>query len=307
LIRRLALASFLLLALPAVAAPPENAVLMREATMYISPDAASTRLGKVWRGREVSIIEQSRDYLKVFTVLDDNREATGWIVDKGVVRKSTPHGDRILYGEAVDSETEAQKRRGRRNAARDAARLYYRVAEYFPDSPLAAEALWRAADIRWQIERQEVWTRPSAKLDDNIMRTKIEEEWMKELKKRFPGTRWEALAEFAMLDNDVCGDWLGKSKCPEKETDVYEEYVKKYPQSPKAAEALYEAARRQAALVEIYKTEGNPGRSASAKSKAAALAQRILTQHPETDWARLAQRLAYMLEQNIPTYGSNVE
>jgi hypothetical protein len=305
--RRILPLLFLLAALPALAAPAENAVTIREATMYLAPDTASTKLGKVWRGREVSILEHSREYLKVFTVLDDNREATGWIVDKGVIRASTPNGDRILYGEAVDSEAEAQKRRGRKNAARDAARLYYRVAEYFPQSPLAAEALWRAADIRWQIERQDVWTRPSAKLDDNIMRTKIEDEWMKELKKRFPGTKWEALAEFAMLDNKVCGDWLGKSKCPEKETDLYEEYVKKYPQSPKAAEAMYEAARRQAALVEIYKTEGQTGKSASAKTKAAALAQRVITQHPDTDWARLAQRLAYMLEQNIPTYGASAE
>ena len=49
-------------------------------------------------------------------------------------------------------------RRGRRDAAQDAMRLYYRVYDLMPTSPLAAEALYRAADIRWQIERSDVMT-----------------------------------------------------------------------------------------------------------------------------------------------------
>jgi hypothetical protein len=39
-------------------------------------------------------------------------------------------------------------------------RLYYRIYDLFPASPLAAEGLYRAADIRWQIERSDVLTRP---------------------------------------------------------------------------------------------------------------------------------------------------
>jgi hypothetical protein len=39
-------------------------------------------------------------------------------------------------------------------------RLYYRIYDLMPASPLAAEALYRAADIRWQMDRADVMTRP---------------------------------------------------------------------------------------------------------------------------------------------------
>ena len=57
----------------------------------------------------------------------------------------------VIFGEAADSEDQASRRRGRRDAAQDALRLYYRVYDLMPTSPLAAEALYRAADIRWQV------------------------------------------------------------------------------------------------------------------------------------------------------------
>jgi outer membrane protein assembly factor BamD (BamD/ComL family) len=110
-----------------------------------------------------------------------------------------------------------------------------------------------------------------------------------------------------MLDNKLCGDWLAESKCPEMESQLYEKHVAEHPQSPKAAEALYLAAWRQSALIEIYKTENNAGRSAAARSKALALAQRVASQYPQSEWAPRAVRLAYMVEQNIPTYGSALE
>ena len=73
------------------------------------------------------------------------------------------------------------------------------------------------------------------------------------LAKKFPNTKWADLAAFRMLDNKLCGDWLAQSKCPEMESALYEKYVAEHPQSPKAAEALYLAAWRQAALIErIY-------------------------------------------------------
>jgi hypothetical protein len=108
------------------------------------------------------------------------------------------------------------------------------------------------------------------------------------------------------VDNKVCGDWQGMPKCPEKESEMYEKYAREHPTSPKAAEALYEAASRQAALIEIYKQNADAGRSASAKTKAAALAQNIIAQYGQQgDWAARAQRLIYMLDQNIPTYGTS--
>ncbi len=97
---------------------------------------------------------------------ESDRNVTGWILDKGIITTSMPDGDKIIFGEAFDSEMEASKRGGRRGAAQDAMRLYARMPEYFPQSPLAAEAAYRAADIRWQLEAEDAATRPSAKMRD---------------------------------------------------------------------------------------------------------------------------------------------
>ena len=44
--------------------------------------------------------------------------------------------------------------------------MYARTQEYFPNSPLAGEALYRAADIRWQLDVEDYRSRPSAKERD---------------------------------------------------------------------------------------------------------------------------------------------
>jgi outer membrane protein assembly factor BamD (BamD/ComL family) len=284
----------------------ERGVLAREAVVYLAPDAKSAKLGQAGRGREVAVLDRSREWLQGFITLGPGKEVTGWILDKGLVRTSTPNGDRILFGEAAESEAEASRRGGRKLAAEDAMRLYYRTAEYFPNSPLAGEALYRAADIRWQIDSADAKRRPSSK-DDPRYRPLINEEFVREVKKRFPNTRWAAMAEFLKLENKLCGDWQGQSKCPEKETELYEEYVKDHPQSPKAPEALYLAAGRQAALIEIYKTENNPSRAAGARARGIALAQRIASQYAESDLGPRATRLVYAMEQQIPLYGNTVE
>src|SRR6476646_6743267 len=121
----------------ASAAEYQRGAMMRVAQLYISPDPTSAKLSDIERGREVVILETSREWLHVTANVTEERTVTGWMLDKGVVRTSTPEGDKILYGEAVDSEDQASQRRGRRGAAQDAMRLYYRVSEYFPKSPLA--------------------------------------------------------------------------------------------------------------------------------------------------------------------------
>src|ERR1700690_1442737 len=114
------------------------------------------------RGREIIVLETSREWVHVEANLTEERTVTGWVLDQGVVRTSTPNGDSILFGEAVDSEDQASQRHGRRGAAQDALRLYYEVSQLFPTSPLAGEAMYRSADIRWQIEKADVMSRPSA-------------------------------------------------------------------------------------------------------------------------------------------------
>ncbi len=298
----------------------DRVTTVRDAVIYLSPATDSAKLGTAERGRELVILENTRGWVHVEALLgftntpdpamieDEDAEqktVTGWIQDKGIVRPNTPDGDKIIYGEAVSSEDQASRAHGRRGAAQDAMRLYRRVYDEFPSSPLAGEALYRAADVRWQIEKSDVMSRPSAKTKEAYLREGMNEEWMKTVMKKFPNTKWADLAAFHLLDNKLCGDWQAASKCPEKEADLYEKYVKEHPNSPSAAEALYNAAWRRSALIEIYKTETNQKKSDESRNSALALAQRVVGQYgQQTDWVARAQTLVYMIQQNIPTYGN---
>src|SRR5580698_6791081 len=95
---------------------------------------------------------------------------------KGVVIESTPNGDQILMGEAANEESLASDPRGPANAAKSARLLYRRVVEMFPNSPLAPEAAWRAADIQWQIQKADSASRPSAKERDAYLREQMDED-----------------------------------------------------------------------------------------------------------------------------------
>ena len=280
---------------------------IRPASIYLSPDSNSNKLADIDRGREVVILESSGNWLHVEAALTEEKIITGWMMNKGVVQASTPNGDKIVFGEAVDSEDQASQRHGRRGAAQDAMRLYYRTAEYFPHSPLAGEAMYRSADIRWQIDKVDVMSRPSSKEKEPYLRQGMDDEFMKEVMKKFPGTKWADLAAFHLIDNKLCGDWQASSKCPEKEAEIYEKYANEHPQSPAVAEALYDAAWRRSALIEIYKTEDQSKKSEESRGKAIALAQKAAMQAPQSDWGARAQRLLFMIEQNIPTYGNGVD
>jgi Bacterial SH3 domain len=306
------------IAIPVIALAPSlraaeylRGASVREANMYVSPDSSSAKLGEVTRGREITVLEKSRDWIHVQANLASNpyeqRLVTGWILEKGIVFASTPDADKIIYGEAVDSEDQASHRRGRRGADIDAFRLYYRVYDMFPNSPLAGESLYRAADIKWQLDKLDVYSKPSAREQDAFLRGEIDPRLMKEVIKKFPNTKWAELADYRLLDNKVCGDWQGQSKCPSKEAEMFEKYASEHPQSPKAPEALYEAASRYAALVEIYKTEEQQSKSDDAKSKAIAVAQRLASQFPDSDWGARGKRLVFLVQQDVPTYGNNIQ
>jgi hypothetical protein len=291
--------------------------LVHEEAIHVSPSPDTAKLGEAERGHELIILESGRDWTNVEAILaepkkdaDDydpasqGKTITGWVPNNGLVTMSTPNGDKIIFGEAANSEDEASRRRGRRDAAQDAMRLYYRVYDLFPNSPLAAEGLYRAADIRWQIERSDVMTRPSAREREAYMRGQIDEDWMKLVMKKFPGTKWADLAAFHLIENKLCGDWQGASKCPEKEADMYEKYAKDHAQSPAAPEALYDAAWRYSALIEIYKTEANPKKSDQSKTHALELAQKIVSDYGQSDWALRAHDLIFYIQQSVPTYGN---
>jgi len=300
----------------------DRGTLVREAIIYLSPDTTSSKLGQVERGRELIRLDKSRNWLHVEALLgaahapdpafvledeDEGRTISGWVLDTGIVWASTPNGDRILFGAAVDSEDEASRRHGRRGAAQDALRLYRRVYDIFPTAPLAGEALYRAADIKWQIDKADMLSRPSARTKESYMRGGIDEEAMKQVMKKFPDTKWAQLAAFHLLDNKMCGDWQGSSKCPDKEADIYEKYVKERPESPAVPEALYNAASRRAALIEIYKTEEQPKKSDQAKDQAISLAQQLISRYPQSDWSSRGQTLLFLVQQGVPTYGNAIQ
>ena len=299
----------------ALAEDKVHATLLRDAQLYVTP-GSSEKLVELQRGRDLVIFERTtidkQPWLKVYaTIVDQERESlrelTGWLPEKGVVATSTPNGDQIIFGEAVDSEQQAEQRGGRKGAAQDAMRLYYRMQEFFPNSPLAGEAMWRSADIRWQIEKSDIQRRPSARELDPDARTPIEDEFMKQVIKKFPHTKWADLAAYNLIDNKLCGEWKGLAKCPEKESEIYTHYAHEHPQSPKAAEALYNAAWRQAVLVDIYRINNENDKSANARKKAIALAQELITQSPPGDWKPRTLDLIYKLEQNVPLYGAQQE
>ncbi len=238
---------------------------------------------------------------------DQGKTISGWVLDNGIVWASTPNGDRILFGAAADSEDEASRRHGRRGAAQDAQRLYRRVYDIFPSSPLAAEGLYRAADIQWQIDKADMQTRPSAREQEAYLREGINEESMKLVMRKFPDSKWAQLAAFHLIDNKLCGDWQGSPKCPDKEAELYEKYVKEHPESPAAPEALYDAAWRRAALIEIYKTEEQSKKSEQSKNLAISLAQQLISKYPQSDWSSRGQTLLFLVQQGVPTYGNAIQ
>lgn len=314
---KLKLVAFILIAASLTAAETKaHGTNIRETTLRVSPGMNAEKLIKLERGRDLVILEQSnldnQQWVKVYATVPQEerapREITGWTTANGIVTASTANGDQIIYGEAVDSESQAEQRGGRKGAAQDAMRLYYRLTEIFPNSSLAGESLWRSGDIRWQLEKQDVLSRPSSREMDPDLRNPMDDRVMKEIQKKYPHTKWSDLASYEVIDNKLCGEWKGLAKCPEKESDLYEHYAHEHPQSPKAAEALYNAAWRQAALVDIYRINNENDKTGNARKKAIALAQEIASQYgSQGDWKPRALDLIYKLEQNVPVYGPQPE
>src|SRR6266700_6470604 len=132
---------------------------------------------------------------------------------------------------------------------------------------------------------------PSAKEQESFLRKEMNEDYFKKVMKKFPNTKWTYLSSFHLIDNKLCGDWQGQSKCPAKEAEIYEKYAAEYPQSPAVAEALFQAAYRWSALIEIYKSEEQLKKSDETKGRAIAIAEKAIGQAGQSDWAPRARRL----------------
>jgi len=157
--------------------------------------------------------------------------------------------------------------------------------DYFPDSPLAADALFRSADIRWQLDKADIATLPSAHEQEAYLRPQLYEGELKRVMKMYPGTDFEARAAF--------------------EADIYLKYAGRYKGGPKSAEALYDAAYRQGALVTMYMVDEQKKRSDGAAKNCQMIADELSRDYPKSDYAARAQAIAFKVRQGIPVYGND--
>jgi hypothetical protein len=300
-----------------------RATPLRVTILYISPDTTAQKVDRVQIGREMVVAEKSGPWLRVYanTDIQEVREKdtpifgrnetpppiSGWMEAKGVVVETTPGGDQVLMGEAANQESLASDPRGPINAARSARLLYRRLVEMFPNSPMAAEAAWRAADILWQLQKADASSRPSAHEKEAYLRDQMDEEEMKRVIKYYPHTRQADLAAFALIDNKLCGDWQGQTKCPEKESEDYEKYAAEHPDGPRTAQALYQAVYRQSVLVDMFAADGSDNKSNSAKAHAHELLAKLKEHFAQTDSAWRAAALVYKLDEGVPVYGIDRE
>jgi hypothetical protein len=288
--------------------------------IYVSPNDTAQRVDRVQIGREMVVAEKTPGWLRVYAntdIVEERRSddpefgsseipppISGWMKAKGVVVENTPNGDQILMGAAADQESLASDPRGPINAARTARLLYRRLVEMFPNSPLAPEAAWRAADIVWQLQKTDSASRPSSKEREAYMREQMDEDAMKKIIKFYPHTRQADLAAYELLDNKLCGDWQGQPKCPEKESEIYEKFAAEHPDGPRTAQALYQAVYRQSVLVDMYAADGSDKKSDSAHGHARELVAKLKEKFPQSDYTARAVALVYKLDEGIPAYGN---
>ena len=300
-----------------------RATVLRVTWLYISPDTSSQKVDRVQIGREMVVAEHSGPWLRVYANTDiyearlnDAPEIghdevpppiSGLMEARGVVIEGASGGDLVLMGEAANQESLASDPRGPVNAAQSARLLYRRLAEIFPNSPLAPEAAWRAADILWQLQKADAASRPSARERDPSMRAQMDEDELKKVIKLYPHTRQADLAAFELIENKLCGDWQGSEKCPERESVEYEKFAADHPDGPRTAQALYQAVYRQAVLTDMLADDGNDKRSEEARNHARELAAKLKDKFPQTDFAARAAALVFKLDQGIPVYGIDRE
>ena len=301
-----------------------RATPLRITWLYIEPDTSSQRVARVQIGREMVVSEKSGPWLSVYANTDIEEVSekdqpmitgpgdtpppiSGWIQAKGIVEETTPDGYQILMGAGANEEALASDPQGPANAAQAARLLYRRLAEMFPNSPLAPEAMWRAADIRWQLQKADLSTLPSSREKASYLREQMNEDELRKVIMLYPHTRWAALAAFDLIDNKLCGDWQESTQCPEKESDYYEKYADEFPDGPRTAQALYQAVYRMAVLSDMYAASGNDDKSKDAHNHARDLVARMKAHFADSDYTRRAGAVVYKLDEGVPVYGIDPE
>ena len=252
----------------------ERGTLVREAVIYLSPDTTSNKLSQVERGQELILLEKSPHWLHVEALLSSKT------VDPAFVLEEDDEG-KTISGWVVDTGVVWA-------STANGDRILFGAAVDSEDEASRRHGRRGAGERRY-------------------LREGINEESMRLVMKKFPDSKWAQLAAFHLIDNKLCGDWQGSSKCPDKEAEMYEKYVKEHPESPAAPEALYDAAYRRSALIEIYKTEEQPKKSEQSKGLAISLAQQLISQYSQSDWSARGQMLLFLIQQEVPTYGNAIQ
>lgn len=273
---------------------PAKAVAMMALTLHISPDARSASVGQVQPGQEVAILRVAHGYAQVFA------GRSGWMLNRGLVLLSNPKAAEILFGAADDLEQRAEQYSGEQHAAKNAARLYYQVYDEFPHSFRAAEALYRAAEITWQLDTADGMSPSSGFSGDERPSNRL----LRIVVSKFPKTQWAARAEYLHLREKLtCSDWAEKPSCIGKEIGKMRSYWHHYPDSPLAAQVAYGIVYRETAAVAIYNHPGphrNPGKARDYRRKAYNAIADLQRRWPRSTWAARAALLYYDLQEGIP-------
>ncbi len=300
--------------------PPANGVYatcLRQTELYSTASQDSAPISEVMPGREMVVVDKNGKWLRVFANTDppDNRDSdqpefgsdapppiSGWMIDQDIVTTNTLNGDLIVFGAADAAEDAASVPDPPPGMAEQARLLYRRVVLMFPQSRFVAEAMYRAAYIRWQEQKADAATLPSAHEKQAYLREQMDENEMKAVMKYFPNTPWADDAAFDLIDNKLCGDWQGSEQCPEKETDYYLEYVHDYPNSPKAAEALYDALWRQASAGDMWAADGNAKKAQQDRDHARGILTSMEQRFPDSSWTARGAEVVFKIDQGIAVY-----
>lgn len=271
---------------------PVKAVAVHRETLHIGPDTTSATVGTVQPGQEVAILKLAHGYAQVFA------GRTGWMPNRGIVLLTDPQAPEVIYGAAADLQEQAEQYSGQETAAKNAARLYYQVYEEFPQSYRAGEALYRAAQIQWQLDMAEL-PATGNNADYQLPSTRL----LRQVVSKFPKTQWAARAAYLRVREQMsCSDWEGQPKCLGKEIGRLRKYWKKYPDGPLAAEAAYGILYREAAGVNIYSHPGphqDRGKAQDYERKAFNAIADLQRRWPRSDWAARAALVGYDLREHI--------
>jgi outer membrane protein assembly factor BamD (BamD/ComL family) len=89
------------------------------------------------------------------------------------------------------------------------------------------------------------------------------------------------------------------------ESNLYQKYAEQFSDSPKAAEALYNAVYRQGVVVTMYTVQEEPKRAQAAAQRTQALAQELKDRYPKSDFAPRGASIAFRVSQGIAIYGTD--